>query len=832
MTVSGDTLAVTVKMTAGEYQYPIYVDPYTVIDKDLLYDPGNWAFFTDNKKVFEGFKVSAGLEDTDYEEPTDEPYYEGQYGFFSYTTQGASRVYAFVASAKEHDLEGTWDDVADEFELRRGNGEIESGNGEGGKAEIKYEEKGIYERSGITVCEESGCGPVGVSGSEQNAAYFEQKATSEEKGGFRFTLTSASVEIQQELAPSASFDTSESTIEGLPNAVYPGKWYKSTSNAVFGLDALDDGIGIYKQGLSSPAKSGWGFTLKNEARNECEGMQCNECYESPCYAKKSGSGKPLTFSLTGAAGGELPEGEDTVEGKVEDAAGLSATAKATIKIDNAPPSITSFSGLPSDHEVIDGEHVSLKASAKSGPAGIASIVLDVDGQQLGGPQGSCSGSCTGHAEWVLSGENYAAGEHTLLVVATDNAGNVTVEEAHVTIHHPEDVAVGPGAVNPVTGELSLTASDVSISVPDGSLTVNRSYRSQHLEQGAEGPLGLQWNLALGPQQSLTRVSGGMILTAINGGQVVFESKGSGEFTSPPGDAGLVLSEKTKEGKTYFTLTENGSVTTFERPTGSTGSVWMPSSSEGPDGTSATVYKFKMSGGLIEPTEELAPIPAGVSCGTEISELKEGCRALKFEYDEGETTAKGERQTEWGEFKGHLSKVRYIAWNASKTKTEAVVAQYEYDKQGRLRAVWNPQIKPELKTTYGYDSENHVTAVSAPGHEPWLLEQGTIPGEVSPGRLLAVAVPSAGTALGSGEAPGVKEKEGPALSSTTPKVGVKISVNLTSEKHQGHGPEARWLSSTSGRTAIPRAKNARRSRARSTRRTTRPPAMKATSLSRK
>ncbi len=210
---------------------------------------------------------------------------------------------------------------------------------------------------------------------------------------------------------------------------------------------------------------------------------------------------------------------------------------------------------------------------------------------------------------------------------------------------------------------------------------------------------------------------------------------------------------------------------------------MPSRSEGPDGTSATLYKYKIKNSVIEPTEELAPVPAGVSCGSEISELKEGCRALKFEYDEGATTAKGERESEWGEFAGHLSRVKYIAWNASKTKEEPVVAEYEYDKQGRLRAEWNPEIKPsKLKTKYGYDGEGHVTALSAPGREPELLEQGTIPNDASPGRLLAVAVPAAHTALGNGEAP--VSTEAPTLSSTTPKVGVKISVNLTSEKIPG------------------------------------------------
>ena len=130
--------------------------------------------------------------------------------------------------------------------------------------------------------------------------------------------------------------------------------------------------------------------------------------------------------------------------------------------------------------------------------------------------------------------------------------------------------------------------------------------SQHIAQGTEGPLGPQWSLALGAEESLSRVPGGMILTGGSGGQVAFVSKGNGEFNSPTGDAGLTLLEKSKEGKTIFTLSDNGSVTTFELPVGSSGSVWMPSSSEGPNGTSTTLKKFKLANGVIEqPTEECA-----------------------------------------------------------------------------------------------------------------------------------------------------------------------------------------------------------------------------------
>jgi RHS repeat-associated protein len=793
MKLVGDTLALSVDLTLGEYQYPVYVDP-TVTDKEIFYNPGQWLFLTNYPAVFKAEESEVGRLNDQNENKAGKPhgpaYFSGDWGFFSYTTQGASRIYELVATARE--LHEEWAPVVDQFELRTGAGIIEPGNGEGGKAAITEPEvNGPSEHVGVTICREATCAPVAVAGSEQNAAYFEQKATAVEAHWgehFSMSLTAASVLINQETAPTASFDTTSATIEGLPNALLSSKWYRGNANAIFGINAVDIGIGIYKQGLSSPNKAGWGYTAKNEARNECRGVQCNECYEPPCAGIRSGTGKPLTYTLAAAAGGELPEGEDTIQGKVEDDVGLSATASGKLKIDNAPPKGFTLSGLPSNHEISDGQHFLLKGSATDGvtgtpSSGLASILLELDGKPLTGGQGSCTpGPCTGTGEWTLNGEAYAAGQHALTLLATDNAGNVASEEYVVSIHHPQGVSVGPGSLNPTTGEVSLTSSDVALSVPGGALMVVRSYRSRHLTQGTEGPLGPQWSLSVGPQASLSRVPSGMVLTGSSGGQQVFASNGTGGFTSPTGDASLSLAEKTVEGKTVFTLSENGSVTTFELPSGSSGSVWTPSSSEGPNGTNATIYKFRLAGGVIEPTEELAPVPAGVSCGKEISELKAGCRALRFEYAT-ETKAKGQKASEWGSVTGHLSQVFCIAWDpTTKAKTERVVAEYTYDVTGRLRAVWDPRITPELKTTYGYDSEGHVTAVSAPGLEPSLLEHGTTPSDAATGRLLAVSVPSAAAALGNGEAPA--NTEAPVLSSTKPAVGTKISVNLTAEKTPG------------------------------------------------
>ncbi len=753
MDVSGDILTLMVDYRSKEYEYPIQVDPTVV---DWKKGPGNWAFTTDNKTERGGLC----WEHWEGTEKNDIGYLgivvcpggggkveRGQYWDLFYTTKGESKIDSLWAETLQSE-----------------------GAAKSSLSYMAIAHTG-YEAGPVELPHTRGPHEVSVaSPSNGNTALYEVVDTStvtQEFGeGFESLMYEPKVTITQAKGPSVSLDTTEEVVNGEQNALYGNRWASATSGK-WGLKAIatDPGLGISNEIWSSPNAAKWGFSGQPAG---CKGVQCEE------------SMTPL-YSVKGTGTEQLPEGEDTVEIKVEDPVGLTATTSAKVKVDNTPPTITRFEGLPSNHEIIDGQPVTLEASAKSGLAGMASIVLDVDGQQLGGGQGSCSGSCTGNAVWALSGANYAAGEHTLTVVATDTAGNVTKAEYHMVIHHAAGIAVGPGSVNPVTGELSLSTTDVSIGVPEGALAVSRSYRSRHWAQGTEGPLGLQWNLSLGSQQSLTRVSGGMILTGGSGEQIVFEGKVGGEFTSPTGDADLTLLEKTVEGKTVFTLSNNGSVTTFELPGGGS-SVWMPSSTEGPNGTSTTLYKFKLENGVIEPTEELAPVPAGVSCGKAISELKEGCRALKFEYAT-ETKAKGEKASQWNSFKGHLSEVKYIAWNASKTKTETTVAEYAYDQQGRLRAEWNPQITPSpLKTTYGYDSEGHVTAVSTAGHEPVLLEQGTVPSDAGSGRLLAVAVPSAGTALGNGEAPGVKEV--PTLSSTKPVVGTKINVNLTSENTPG------------------------------------------------
>ncbi len=177
--------------------------------------------------------------------------------------------------------------------------------------------------------------------------------------------------------------------------------------------------------------------------------------------------------------------------------------------------------------------------------------------------------------------------------------------------------------------------------------------------------------------------------------------------------------------------------------------------------------------LVIPHEELAPHP-GVSC----SPMKAGCRALKFKYAT-ETTASGENKSEWGTYKDRLEKIYLEAYNpASKEMVKRpgiAVAEYSYDKQGRLRAEWDPRISPALKTMYGYDAEGHVTALTPPGQESWAFTYGAIAGDSGTGRLIKVTQASTSAGLWKGESEA--DTEVPAISGGTPVLGTSINASL-------------------------------------------------------
>ncbi len=714
--VAGNRLNLTVahRGAPSAYRYPIEVDPW-ITDKQVFMGGqlNNWISYTTNPAAFK-------FNEREINDIERAEYGAGEYARDIYNTQKESHIYAFYVKNYTANTYGPTETIIRIASPSAGT------EGKQPLANWGSGEKGV--------CAEGTCEARPVTGTnKENTAFFEVGAIEKSKEYFSSTFYEPSVYIDQDKGPVASTDTSDQTLNGAPNAG-TGQWVSATSEpaAVLGVQAFDPGVGVDAVGTKSPNKVGWGHAPEESRENECAGyyekgvsnrVQCNECYENTCAATGA-HGKPLGVELAKLS--ELPEGEDTVEATVQDAVGLSAIAKGTIHVDDAAPTGVTLTGLPS--ELASGEF-HLKAEATDARSGIKSIALLIDGAQVGTAAGACEGACTAKNEWTITGRTYAVGTHTATVIATDKAGNVSNTTVTFKVNQTSKTSVGPGAVNLASGEFSLSATDVAV----GGLTVGRTYSSRHLNVGGTYgvPIGPSWSLTLGGHQTLVmQPNESMVLTSA-GSEAIFAKNGA-SYESPSGNSNLKLVFQEKAGQKEYVLKDEATATntTFTQPSKS-GTVWLPTIQQGVAPTDTVTYSYETDVYGARPKEALAPVPAGVSCSPE---LKPGCRALTFVY--GGFGSKGENESEWGEFFVHLKEVVFWAYNPiTKAMQKTTVAQYAYDSQGRLRAVWDPGVTPALKTRYGYDSEGHVTALTPPGQESWAFTYGTIPSDGSAGRLL-------------------------------------------------------------------------------------------------
>ncbi len=553
------------------------------------------------------------------------------------------------------------------------------------------------------------------------------------------------------------FATGATTAGGYTNALGSGKqWFGPAAKTRFEYSAVDNAFGVASMTLQRWTGSAWETIQSNNYETEggCDG-------EVQCGTARS---RELDYE---SLAGHLVNGEDKLRLVVRDPSGVEQIPwEPDLHVDTTPPQITLVTGEHMAGETINitegqaGNWIGVEAK---GEAGISSLAIEVDGHQSGGDQGSCPyEGCAASGRWTLNGAELGEGLHTLTVVATDNAGNIEHKTVSLIVHTAAPVAMGPGSVNPESGDFAMESADVDLKDSAGALEVRRHYDSRNVSEGAEGPLGPQWTIGLGSTASLEVVeSEGKIegvAVSSSGGVSFFPAKEGGGFESPPGDSTLKLS-LVNGGKEYLLEdVAKGTSTSFTLPAGA--KQWLPTVSTGAVATdtltdtykSVEVEKGKI---VVEPTEELAP-HGHEKCPPTVAEMQSGCRALLFYYgSEGseQPEAKGESESEWGWYANQLTKVVAVAWSTSAGKMQEVaVAEYAYDKHGRLRAEWDPRIKPALKTIYGYDSEDHVTAVSPPGQQPWLMTYGTDPEDSSTGRLIKVLRPKAPTALWAGQQP--------------------------------------------------------------------------------
>jgi RHS repeat-associated protein len=127
--------------------------------------------------------------------------------------------------------------------------------------------------------------------------------------------------------------------------------------------------------------------------------------------------------------------------------------------------------------------------------------------------------------------------------------------------------VGPGSVNLVTGNLTISASDVSVSSYGSDLTVSRTYQSRDPGAGADGMFGAPWTSsaevgAAGSDFGSLVVAGNLVTVSTSDGDTVaFAKRTDGTYAAELGAEELTLTYASAT-DTYTLADLDGDTTTF------------------------------------------------------------------------------------------------------------------------------------------------------------------------------------------------------------------------------------------------------------------------------
>jgi YD repeat-containing protein len=558
MSVSGSTLVLTVPHSSKEYDYPIDVDPqaYDETLKLPSSEPGdtetNWRYHEEPAGKFKApYSTGSG-----YVMSTQGSIGEGEHDEFRYGAHGQASI-GFIeeestASAEEASGAITKIEFVHESTIEKqltlaGAGQSYSKVKEG-FGDLWNESEKHYRGY-----------------NNENLVRIMQTATKSaaEGYGFWFELNNnAWVGINQEKGPEVSFNTSSSNISDFQNALYSSEGWLGEYNGAVEIIAKDPGLGVsdvkVKDLTAGPHGEHWEFNDPVYAEHLCTGVWCAETFTS-----NTANGMYFTYNK------EMAEGANTFELCAEDEALIKTCTDAMAKVDDTPPSNIKLKGIAESGAELNATPHQLTLEATDAMSGIKSIAVSVDGRELGSPAGSCSvAGCTASRAVTIDGESLGAGEHRLKVAALDNADNEALKEYAFAIRNATPVHIGPGKVDPVTGQFALTASDADIAGAGG---VSRSYESRLPAASLESPLGLQWNLNSGTGQRLKLLPDGSAELVGSGGEpTTFARKEGGGFEAPKGDGNLTLEAKEKEagkGITEYLLKEPtaGSTMIFTRP---------------------------------------------------------------------------------------------------------------------------------------------------------------------------------------------------------------------------------------------------------------------------
>ncbi|MFJ3786834.1 DNRLRE domain-containing protein [Streptomyces sp. NPDC090093] len=320
----------------------------------------------------------------------------------------------------------------------------------------------------------------------------------------------------------------------------------------------------------------------------------------------------------------------------------------------------------------------------------------------------------------FTGPNSASGATQPLTVTVDrNASGAASDE------------VGPGSVNLLTGDYTLSATEASAF----DLSVSRTASSRTPDKGSKQDgqaaiFGKEWvsgtvaELTESDYSHLRRTSDTAVAVVDSEGEETHFAANAAKtgWITEPGAEGLTL---TGSVTSSFTLTDTeGTVTQFTKPDAAA-TTWQVSSSlqDGVAGSTTTVVSETVTAGtakLARPKRIIAPTSAVSAATCTATPSTKGCRALEFIYGASTTAT----SSAFGDFAGQVKEIRL--WSTEPgagAATAKPVQSYLYDESGRLRETWNPQLGYATATHYGYDSAGRVTGLTSAGELPWTFTYG-------------------------------------------------------------------------------------------------------------
>ncbi|MGW2282473.1 DNRLRE domain-containing protein [Streptomyces sp. NPDC001770] len=336
----------------------------------------------------------------------------------------------------------------------------------------------------------------------------------------------------------------------------------------------------------------------------------------------------------------------------------------------------------------------------------------------------------------------------LRAVFTDGTATGHSQTVGVTLDRDAGTApatvVGPGTVNELTGDYTLSATDASAFSAD----VERTYSSRTNETDNEGQaqiFGPGWTSAVaaaaGDYTQIRKTSDSSVeLLAADGSTIAFTATAGGGWQPETGAEDVTLTGSLSA--TRFTLSDTaGNTTVFTKAASSVPS-WALSSSAASvsDSTVTTVSETDETGKLARPKYVISPTPAVPAATCQAAPATKGCRVLEFVYADATTGT----ATVPADYKGQVKTIKLWATEpGASAATAENVASYAYDASGRLRQVWDPRISPALRTQYTYDSDGRVTVLTRSGELPWTFTYGRAGSALTagPGMLLSASRPA-------------------------------------------------------------------------------------------